>query len=209
MVAPNSIFLCSACNEGDKTYGCIEEMGKNLAEEIFDFFDDEEDVGESVTKISFIGHSMGGIIIRCALPHLGQYKKMMHGYCSLSSPHLGYASCKNKILNVGLWAFQKWKKPKSLAQLSMTDAVNIKETFMYKISKFKGFKWFKHIMFFSSIQDGYVTFDSARVQIFKNTSLYNPTQGSRYIEMATNILDGKFSLGFISVLFIINCFSLI
>lgn len=43
---------------------CIEGMGKNLAEEIFDFFEDEEDVGSQVTKITFIGHSMGGIIIR-------------------------------------------------------------------------------------------------------------------------------------------------
>jgi len=39
-------------------------MGKNLAEEVFEFFDDDDDVGEEVTKITFIGHSMGGIIIR-------------------------------------------------------------------------------------------------------------------------------------------------
>jgi hypothetical protein len=39
-------------------------MGKNLAEEVLDFFDDEEEVGSEITRISFIGHSMGGIIIR-------------------------------------------------------------------------------------------------------------------------------------------------
>jgi hypothetical protein len=120
---------------------------------------------------------------------LREYEHMMHGYCSLSSPHLGYASCKSRLLKVGLWAFQTWKKTTSIQQLSMSDAKDIKDTFMYKISKFKGMKWFKHIMLFSSVQDGYVTFDSARIQIFKNTTLYDPIkQGSYYQKMATNIL---------------------
>ena len=190
MVVPNSVFLCSSSNEGKKTNGSIETMGKNLAEEVFDFFDDEDDVGDQVSKISFIGHSMGGIIIRCALPKLSQFRKMMHGYCSLSSPHLGYASCKSKMVKIGLWAMQAFNKPESIKQLSMGDAKDIKDTFMFKISQYEGMQWFKHIMLFSSVQDGYVTFDSARIQIFKNTTLYDTeNQGSDYIEMATNILD--------------------
>lgn len=188
MVVPNSIFLCSASNEGKKTDSCIESMGENLSEEIHEFFEDEDDVGDQVTKMTFIGHSMGGIIIRCALPFLKRFKKMMHGFCTLSSPHLGYATCKNKLVKVGLWAMQAWKKTTSLQQLSMTDAKEIRDTFMYKISSFKGLKWFKHVVLFSSVQDGYVTFDSARIQIFKNTSTQNERKhGSAYIEMATNI----------------------
>lgn len=115
---------------------------------------------------------------------------MFHGYCSLSSPHLGYASCKSKLTNLGLWAFQTWKKKDSLEQLSMKDSKNIEDTFMYKISKFNGLKWFKHVMLFSSVQDGYVAFDSARIQIFKNTSLYDPKQENHYINMAENIFAG-------------------
>ena len=85
---------------------------------------------------------------------------------------------------------EKWNKNKSIQELSMTDAKDIKNWFMYRISKFKGMKWFKHIMFFSSVQDGYVTFDSARVQIFKNTSTQDlHKQGSSYIQMANNILE--------------------
>jgi len=73
----------------------------------------------------------------------------------------------------------------------MGDAQDITDSFMYKISQFRGLKWFKHIVLFSSVQDGYVTFDSARIQIFKNTSTYDQQkQGSAYIEMATNIFDG-------------------
>jgi len=193
MVVPNSVFLCSCSNEGKKTNDDIEGMGENLSEEIYDFFDDDEDVGDHVTKISFIGHSMGGIIIRCALPSLSRFKKMMHGFCTLSSPHLGYASCKSKLVKVGLWAMQAFNKPKSIKQLSMGDSSHIKDTFMYKVSEFKGMKWFKHIMLFSSIQDGYVTFDSARIQIFKNTSLYdNASKADHYVEMAGNILNGTY-----------------
>ena len=94
----------------------------------------------------------------------------------------------NKLTNFGIWAMQKWKKFTSIDQLSMNDAKDIRETFMYRISKYKGLSWFKHVVLFSSVQDGYVTFDSARMQIFKNTSVYDPNkQGSAYIEMATNI----------------------
>ncbi|CAI2385376.1 unnamed protein product [Moneuplotes crassus] len=187
MIVPNSIFLCSESNEGVRTEGCLIESGRNLAGEVFDFFDDEEDCGHEVTKISFIGHSMGGVIIRSALPHLEKFKHMFHGLCTLSSPHLGYAACNNKLINVGLWAFQTWKRQCSIEQLSMTDAKDIEDTFMYKLSKKKGLKWFKHVMLFSSIQDGYVTFDSSRIQIFKNTTLYDPIREMKYREMASNI----------------------
>lgn len=39
-------------------------MGENLAAEIIQYFEDEENCADEITKISFIGHSMGGIIIR-------------------------------------------------------------------------------------------------------------------------------------------------
>mmetsp|Transcript_20651 Transcript_20651/g.22996 ORF Transcript_20651/g.22996 Transcript_20651/m.22996 type:complete len:134 (+) Transcript_20651:523-924(+) len=130
---------------------------------------------------------MGGVIIRSSLPHLKEYSHKFHGFCTLSSPHLGYAACKSKMIKFGLWAFQAWKKQKSIEQLSMKDESDIEDTFMFKLSKFKGMKWFKHIMLFSSIQDGYVTFDSSRIQIFKNTSFIDPKKESSYIKMATNI----------------------
>lgn len=44
---------------------------------------------KNIIKISFIGHSLGGIVIRAALPHLSNIKDLMCTYMSLSSPHLG------------------------------------------------------------------------------------------------------------------------
>jgi poly(3-hydroxyalkanoate) synthetase len=65
---PEAIFLCSQVNE-DQTEGDIFEMGERLANEVKQYIQSFCPVG-CLGKISFIGHSLGGIIIRAALPHL-------------------------------------------------------------------------------------------------------------------------------------------
>jgi hypothetical protein len=35
----------------------------------------------------------------------------------------------------GMWILQKWRKSSSLSQLSMTDAKDIEDTFLYKLSR--------------------------------------------------------------------------
>jgi hypothetical protein len=62
-------------------------MGKNLAQEVKSFLQNRTYLAES--RISFLGFSMGGIIIRAALPHLTEFKDRMHTFITLSSPHLG------------------------------------------------------------------------------------------------------------------------
>lgn len=37
-----------------------------------------------------IGHSMGGIIIRAAIPYLAKFKGQFGLYMSFSTPHLSY-----------------------------------------------------------------------------------------------------------------------
>lgn len=54
-----------------------------------------------IIRISFIGHSLGGLIIRAALPHLSKYQDRFYSYVSLSSPHLGYISNSNKVIDTG------------------------------------------------------------------------------------------------------------
>lgn len=85
-------------------------------------------------RISFIGHSLGGLIIRAALPHLEEYSDKMFSYFSLSTPHLGYMYTSSKIIEAGIWILQKWRKSKCLTQLSMTDSKMIEDTFLYKLS---------------------------------------------------------------------------
>lgn len=88
-------------------------MGKRLAEEV------KEHIynycpASCLTRISFIAHSMGGLITRAALPHLEEYKDKFYTYMSLSSPHLGYMYNSNKLFGAGMWFWKKWRKSKSL-----------------------------------------------------------------------------------------------
>ena len=65
-------------------------------------------------KLSFVGHSLGGIIIREALKHLQDYKQYMWAYVSLGSPHLGYMYNSNSLVNAGIWFIKKWNDSHSL-----------------------------------------------------------------------------------------------
>jgi len=85
-------------------------------------------------RISFIGHSLGGLIIRASLPHLEEYADKMFSYFTLSTPHLGYMYTSSKIIEAGIWILQKWRKSQCLTQLSMNDSKMIEDTFLYKLS---------------------------------------------------------------------------
>jgi hypothetical protein len=89
--------------------------------------------------VSFIGPSLGGLIIRAALPHLeGELKDKLFTYMSLSSPHMGYMYNSSKLFDAGMWFLKKWRKSKCLLQLSMTDSKNIEETALFRLSKASG-----------------------------------------------------------------------
>ncbi|EGR30000.1 serine esterase, putative [Ichthyophthirius multifiliis] len=182
---PESLFLSSNCNE-DSTVGDIQEMGKNLANEIINFIQETCQV-DILSRISFIGFSLGGIIIRAALPYLEDYSQKMYSFITLSSPHLGFMYNSNIIIEAGLWFLKRWKKSECLQQLSLTDHNEIEECFLYKLSQYKGIGWFKNICLASSFQDRYAPFDSARIQLTKEG--LNSEKGKRYTEMTKNILD--------------------
>ena len=101
-------------------------------------------------KLSFIGHSLGGIIVREALRHLGGFRQKMHAYISLGSPHLGYMYNSSSLVDAGMWLIKKWKQSNSLKQLSMTDSSNKEDSFLFKLSKDDSLKHFKYVMLVSS-----------------------------------------------------------
>ena len=53
-------------------------------------------------RLSFVGHSLGGVIIRAALPYLEEFAEKMHSYMSLSTPHFGYMYNASKIIEAGI-----------------------------------------------------------------------------------------------------------
>jgi hypothetical protein len=110
---PECQFLCSTANEDD-TDGSIMDMGYKLAQEVHQYVR-ESCPGTHLARLTFIGHSLGGLIIRAALPYLDKFKDKMHGYLSLCSPHLGYMYKSGKLFSAGMWVLKKWKKSKCLS----------------------------------------------------------------------------------------------
>ena len=111
------------------------EMGERLAKEIKKYVI-EFCPGTNLSKLSFVGFSLGGLIIRAALSHLESLKSKFHTYISLSTPHLGYMyhGNANKLFDTGMWFLKKWNKAKSLAQLSMSGADKVKDQCLFKLS---------------------------------------------------------------------------
>jgi hypothetical protein len=163
LINPSVVFLPSCANQDD-TECDFEEMGKKLANEVKTFLKEWND-GIIIKKISFIGHSIGGLIIRCSLPHLKEYSEKMWIYMSLSTPHLGYAYSSSKLVDAGMWLLKTWKKSKSLEQLSFSDAKSFKDCCVFKISDFEGLGWFNYIYLISSHQDLYAPYESTRIQL--------------------------------------------
>lgn len=80
-------MLVSQSNELDTEID-IKSMAMNLANEV---------QGAVLSKLgskqpfllSFLGHSLGGLIIRRALPLLAKYHQNLHTFVSLGTPHAG------------------------------------------------------------------------------------------------------------------------
>lgn len=104
---PEALLLLSVENEG-KTEEDITELGLNLAKEIYNFIY-KWSPGSSLGRISFICHSLGGLIARAALPHLNEFSDKMFSFITLASPHLGYALSDKTLFNVGMSFLKLWK----------------------------------------------------------------------------------------------------
>lgn len=89
------------------------EMGERLATEVKQYILSFCPIS-CISKISFIGHSLGGLIIRAALPHLSEFSAKFFTYISLGSPHLGYMYNSNKMIDAGIWLLKKWRNSRSL-----------------------------------------------------------------------------------------------
>jgi predicted alpha/beta hydrolase family esterase len=107
--------LCSECNQ-ENTDSDINTLGQRLSHEVQRWI--EEETKNIQFKLSFIGHSLGGIIIRTALPLLKRYQQNMNTFMTLASPHLGYLASQSTLVDTGFWMIRKWRKCRSLEQLS-------------------------------------------------------------------------------------------
>ncbi|KAL1214200.1 hypothetical protein V5N11_034733 [Cardamine amara subsp. amara] len=195
LIDPKIEFLMSEANE-ERTHGDFREMGQRLAQEVISFFKRKKDKHARYgrlknVKLSFVGHSIGNVIIRSAIADslMEPYRKYFHTYVSLSGPHLGYLYSSNSLFNSGLWLLKKLKSTQVIHQLTLTDDPDLQNTFFYKLCKQKTLDSFKNIILLSSPQDGYVPYHSARIESCQPASFDNSKRGVTFLEMLNNCMD--------------------
>ncbi|KAF3707731.1 Protein FAM135B [Channa argus] len=179
-------FLMSERNQSD-TFADFDTMTDRLLDEIIQHI---RLYNLTIGRISFIGHSLGNIIIRSVLtrPRFRCYLPKLHTFLSLSGPHLGTLYNSSTLVSTGLWLMQKLKKSGSLLQLTFRDHVDPRKTFLYLLSQKPGLQFFKNVVLVASPQDRYVPFHSARIEMCK-TALKDRTTGPVYTEMINNLLQ--------------------
>ncbi|CAI9112471.1 OLC1v1012925C2 [Oldenlandia corymbosa var. corymbosa] len=195
LIDPKVEFLMSEANE-EKTSGDFREMGQRLAQEVVAFVKKKMDKvsrsgGLRSIKLSFVGHSIGNIILRTALAEsiMEPYLRFLYTYVSVSGPHLGYLYSSNSLFNSGLWLLKKLKGTQCIHQLTFTDDPDIQNTFLYKLCKQKTLENFRNIVLLSSPQDGYVPYHSARIEMCQASSGDNSKKGKAFLEMLNDCLD--------------------
>uniref|UniRef100_A0A6P7G7V1 Protein FAM135A-like isoform X1 n=3 Tax=Diabrotica virgifera virgifera TaxID=50390 RepID=A0A6P7G7V1_DIAVI len=180
-------FLMSERNQGD-TFSDFDTMTDRLISEILHYLDT---CSIRPTRISFVGHSLGNIIIRSALtrPQMKFLLPRLHTFLSLSGPHLGTLYNSSGLVNMGMWFMQKWKKSGSLLQLCLKDSVDPRQSFLYRLSQRSTLHHFKNILLCGSGQDRYVPLHSARIELCKESLKDTSDQGTIFREMVHNIIS--------------------
>ncbi|GAV67360.1 DUF676 domain-containing protein/DUF3657 domain-containing protein [Cephalotus follicularis] len=195
LIDPKIECLMSEVNE-DKTYGDFREMGLRLAEEVISFVKKKMDKVSRKgnlrnIRLSFVGHSIGNVIIRTALAEsiMEPYLRYLYTYVSISGPHLGYLYSSNSLFNSGLWVLKKLKGTQCIHQLTFSDDPDLQNTFFYKLCKQKTLENFANIILLSSPQDGYVPYHSARIEMCQASFWDSSKKGKVFLEMLNDCLD--------------------
>ncbi|KAL8529718.1 hypothetical protein ACS0TY_006963 [Phlomoides rotata] len=195
LIDPKVEFLMSEVNE-EKTSGDFREMGQRLAQEVVSFVKKKMDKASRsgvlrTIKLSFVGHSIGNIILRTALTEsiMEPYLRFLHTYLSVSGPHLGYLYSSNSLFNGGLWLLKKLRGTQCIHQLTFTDDPDLYNTFLYNLCKEKTLEHFRNIILLSSPQDGYVPYHSARIEMCPASSGDYSKKGKLFLEMLNDCLE--------------------
>jgi len=164
----------------------ISTMGKRLGNEVLEFIQ-SNCAGDKLEKISFVGYSLGGTIIRAALPYLHNYRPKFHGYVSLGSPHLGYLYKKGQVFNTGMWLINNLNDSPVISKLSYDDGHSIADCYMYRLSQMEGLDWFQHVLLVGSSQDEWVPYESTRMQ-YTVKAKSDDKRGAAYASMVSSMM---------------------
>lgn len=191
VLCQNDLFLMSSANEEQGNTECsISEMGQRLAIEINEYIIlNIIEQRHKLCRISFITHSLGGIIAREAIaqPLMSKYVAYCHTFISLAVCHCGYLFGRSKALQAGFWVMRSWKKSLSLSELSLTDNENARKTYMYELSSKPALQYFENVLLVSSPEDRYTPYHSTRIEMHRKT-IQDTKWGRVYNEMVRNLL---------------------
>ncbi len=132
----DTVFHCSTINQSDSSK-CIDELGLNLANEVRDFAKATCPLPEQLLGLSFIGHSLGGLIIRAALPRLAKYKLKMQSLVTFGTPHLGCTNLSSVLVKSGMKVWLKVSQHVALKQMIVEDAADIRDSFLMSLSSYE------------------------------------------------------------------------
>ncbi|XP_058837589.1 uncharacterized protein LOC131693637 isoform X1 [Topomyia yanbarensis] len=180
-------FLMSERNQGD-TFSDFDTMTDRLVAEVLYHI---ETYQLNPSRISFVAHSLGTIIVRSALarPQMRPLLSRLHTFLSLSGPHLGTLYNSSGLVNMGMWFMQKWKKSGSLLQLCLRDAPDMRQSFLFRLSQRSTLHHFRNVLLCGSSQDRYVPPHSARLELCKAAVRDQSNLGVVYREMVNNIIS--------------------
>ncbi|KAH7728549.1 hypothetical protein AAVH_03860 [Aphelenchoides avenae] len=180
----NLEFLLSEANQTE-TWSDLGRLAKNLAEEILAYI---QRMSRPPELISMVAHSMGGLIVRaaCALDEMKPWVPKLYTLLTLNSPHCGLMY-NQRAANWGITLLQWWKQSAAIGQLTLKDAVQFQDCFLYKLSKNNVFGYFRHVLLVGSYNDLYVPGHSALVDQCKAAVSDPSAQGTVYSEILANI----------------------
>lgn len=150
-LCPDALIFSSSSNESF-TDGDLKDMGLRLANEVQEFIDKHSTPFYIISKISFIAHSLGGLIVRSALPFLVRHKSLFNIFVTLSSPHVGIT---NRLIESGVLFLRLFKKSTVLEQLTLRDAYNLEDCELYRLASLDQIAWFRRVLLVGSNQDRY------------------------------------------------------
>lgn len=187
LVCPQSFCICSRANELD-TDCELERMGWRLAEEVKACVLSVCGAATQLNRLSFIAHSAGGLIVRCAIPHLGPLTDKLHTFFSLSTPHLGYVGSTTALLEGGLWLLRRLRGSRFLDEVTLADRSRPDGPLLRKLADSPGLEWFQKVVLVSSKQDKYVPLESARIEAPCRLGQYDPALQEMLEQMVQNVV---------------------
>ena len=89
---------------------------------------------------------------------------MMNIFISFASPHAGICDASNPLVKTGIWFLTNFDKNKNLKQLNCQPNQDTEIVALSKLSECDSISWFKRFVAVSSRDDGFVPYESSRLE---------------------------------------------